>query len=340
MSRQRQGFTLIELLVVIAIIGVLISLLLPAVQKVRESANRMVCSNNLKQLGIAMHNYHDAHQKLPPGVGPFGCCWGTWQMYILPHIEQDNIFRLYKNLGGNDMTLAGGTWRYSDHTNLDLTRTRLKVLTCPTDTPNAPSNRITSHNYAVNYGNTSFFQAPLNGVPFLGAPFRCYRPEWMTDAPMQSEYGQNHPDHDRYGHYPQDGQAGQPQVPLGQIADGTSTTLLAAEIIQGQANDLRGFSWWGGASGFTSWSAPNANEPDVVMGGTCNISATWDIPCTTISTPTRPRMMAARSRHSPGGVNVIFCDGHNGFINNSIHIAVWRALSTTQGGEVVNQDDL
>jgi len=129
-------------------------------------------------------------------------------------------------------------------------------------------------------------------------------------------------------------------VPLGQIADGTSTTLLAAEIIQGQANDLRGFSWWGGASGFTSWSAPNANEPDVVMGGTCNISATWDIPCTTISTPTRPRMMAARSRHSPGGVNVIFCDGHNGFINNSIHIAVWRALSTTQGGEVVNQDDL
>jgi prepilin-type N-terminal cleavage/methylation domain-containing protein/prepilin-type processing-associated H-X9-DG protein len=339
MHSTRRGFTLIELLVVIAIIAVLVGLLLPAVQKVREAANRAVCTNNLKQIALAMHNYHDTYQKLPPGVGPFGCCWGTWQMYVLPYLEQGNIFVRYKNLGGNDITMPGGYWRYGSDGNLDLTRNRLKVLSCPTDPGNAPTSSITSHNYAVNYGNTSFFQTTLSGVPFLGAPFYCYRPGWMTDTQMQDEYGQNHPDHDRYAHYTKHGPAGQPQIFLPHVTDGTSSTLMAAEIIQGQGVDLRGFSWWGGASGFTTWSAPNANEPDVVMGGSCDITATYNIPCTTISTPGRPRMMAARSLHS-GGVNVVYCDGHTGFVKNAININVWRALSTTRGNEVIDDGDV
>jgi prepilin-type processing-associated H-X9-DG protein len=136
--------------------------------------------------------------------------------------------------------------------------------------------------------------------------------------------------------FQQHGKAGQPQSPLPQISDGTSGTLMVAEVIQGQGGDLRGFSWWGSASGFTTFNPPNANAPDVMTGGSCNVAATWNIPCTTLNSQQFPKMSAARSRHTAGGVNAVFCDGHTAWVPNSVSLAAWRALGTSKGGEVVD----
>jgi prepilin-type N-terminal cleavage/methylation domain-containing protein len=152
MRPKRSGFTLIELLVVIAIIAVLIGLLLPAVQKVREAGARMSCQNNLKQMGLAHQGYHGAHGMLMEGVSPpltppgYTCCWGTWMVLILPHIEQENLFKLYKNYGGNDDTgkaLSGGasTLRYGSGTNLQVTRTIKKRCQEPFSLDKPPDGR-------------------------------------------------------------------------------------------------------------------------------------------------------------------------------------------------------
>jgi prepilin-type N-terminal cleavage/methylation domain-containing protein len=95
MSRLRRGFTLVELLVVIAIIGVLVSLLLPAVQSAREAARRTQCTNNLKQLALGTHNYCDVYAGVFP-VGEYACCWGTWLVGLLPYVEQKALYDQYK----------------------------------------------------------------------------------------------------------------------------------------------------------------------------------------------------------------------------------------------------
>jgi prepilin-type N-terminal cleavage/methylation domain-containing protein/prepilin-type processing-associated H-X9-DG protein len=335
--RYRRGFTLIELLVVIAVIAILIALLVPAVQKVREAAARAQCQNNLKQIGLALHNYHDAFHKLPYGEGPGdltdplnvtrrGCCWGTWQTLILPYIEQEAMFNSYKNLGGNDakgMILSGGATRlrYGDTPNVEnVTSQRLSTLTCPSDNPNkgaitatfkGVTYAITSHNYAANYGNASNYQGDYEPNPppggagypvtwkFLGAPFGYAARNWKK---------------------------------LTEILDGTSTTMAVAEILQGTGSDLRGFSWWAPGAQFTTVYPPNSSSPDITTQNCVNVPL-QNLPCT--DNGGAWNILSARSRHT-NGVNVVMCDGSVRFVNQTIDISVWRALSTSAGSETVD----
>jgi prepilin-type N-terminal cleavage/methylation domain-containing protein/prepilin-type processing-associated H-X9-DG protein len=314
---RRRGFTLIELLVVIAIIAVLIGLLLPAVQKVREAAARMKCLNNLKQFGLAMHNYHSAYGKLISQTANNGnnCCYGTWQMAILPFVEQDNLWKMYVNYGGVKPSVP----TYEQNQNLLVTSQRLSIFTCPSDIPNAAKSGkylgqtyfVTQHNYLLNVGNIDYAQGGDGvlpdqpaGLKFLGAPF-----------------------------------ARNAQFSLTEISDGTSNTLMAAEVNQGQGQDFRGLTWWAEGSGFTTYRTPNSPGYDYISNGN---GAPGCVPtsvdsrnadCRAFKTPNW-NVFTARSRHF-GGVNVVFCDGSGHFISNSIAWPVWQALGTSRGGEVV-----
>ncbi len=335
MVLRRSGFTLVELLVVIAIIGILIALLLPAVQAAREAARRTQCLNNIKQVALAMHNYEDSVKRLPWGEGkgditdPLnvtrrGCCWGTWQTLILPYLEQQAMFEGYLNLDGNDATGMAITGtairlRYGDPPNVqNVTSRRLVSLTCPSDTPNISGAitttingvvyAITSHNYVANYGNTDNYSEDITtsgGWPitakFGGVPFGYKHLFWnrLTD-----------------------------------ILDGTSNTLMVSETVQGIGDDLRGFSWWAPGAQFTSVFPPNTSNQDIVTQN-CplrNDRPRENLPCR--DNGGRWNILAARSRHQ-GGVNAAMCDGSVRFIQQNLSINTWRAISTSKGGETL-----
>jgi prepilin-type N-terminal cleavage/methylation domain-containing protein len=247
---SRLGFTLIELLVVIAIIAVLIALLLPAVQAAREAARRAQCINNLKQIGLAMHNYQTSNNCLPPGCK--GCCWGTWLIFTLPYVEQGQVYNAWNACGNYSYELAGfqpgNPFRYVGVANITVTSTRVNAYYCPSDGGNvaltsisALGKFVTSQNYVINFGNTNYEQDPITtgaiNYPFNGAPFTDIGAP-ITDSPIGTMVN-----------------ALYPSVDFSAITDGLSNTLMTSEVVVGQssstANDLRGFSHWAFATQFT-----------------------------------------------------------------------------------------
>jgi prepilin-type N-terminal cleavage/methylation domain-containing protein/prepilin-type processing-associated H-X9-DG protein len=336
---RKSGFTLIELLVVIAIIAVLISLLLPAVQSAREAARRAACVNNLKQLGLAIHNYESIASSFPPslvmqGAGNIVTNWTGWSIHarLLPLIEQGQSFNL-----SNFWFSADGPQ------NVTVSSLKLSVLICPSEPdPNpAPSNMGLSN--VTNYGWImgewyvwGGFSSPANRAPF--GPNRSRR--------------------------------------LGEFADGLSNTVLATEglakqplyrdcgglsLVRDAANvpapdsspeqwlpEIQGTGRCEYKTGHSEWTDGQAHHTGITTAWTPNRDV-WG------KSPTGQRLpfditgqreksggptfasITARSMH-PGGVNTLLGDGSVRFVKETVQGTVWRALGTVSGGEVVSAD--
>lgn len=337
--RSTRGFTLVELLVVIAIIGILVALLLPAVQAAREAARRSQCQNNLKQLGLAAHNFHDTYKRLPPGaandVSPFGLAasqqWGSsWMVYILPYIEQGSLFDRW------DFNAHSG---YTNANNIDLAVTvTIAAYRCPSSpVPDRMANRG-GHNPAQKLMNVSY--TGIAGSALFTTPPYYSVGCCNGSGPVASDAGVLF--------------SGS-KVNLGAITDGTSNTWMIGE----QSDHLRDANRQPVTAGFTSGVGNSGGLYGWTMGAAIPPTATpanWSdnrhFNCTTVrylinqvgfsnsaSSGTNNDVgtnFPLNSAH-PGGILVALADGSNRFFANTLPNTIIHAYSTRAGGEVINQ---
>jgi prepilin-type N-terminal cleavage/methylation domain-containing protein len=332
---RRSGFTLIELLVVIAIISVLIALLLPAVQAARESARRGQCINNLKQLGIALHNYHTswngfpvgflyAYQNVLPISSPSQYRWSVLAQ-MLPCLELRTLYNaLNFDFPIAHMPTGSGAlfWPYFP-ANTTAMAVQVSSFLCPSDGAPPPAIGSGPTNYAFCSGDGSGGGDATNarGAFILGLPQSV---ETITDGTSQT--------------------AAASEQLLGIAGPYSQTTPLPvpspwyramARVVAGPLTDTacavagngwllnKGSSWWDGNyqnALYNHYLTPNANRPDCIVYH-------------------NPGWKTARSFH-PGGVDLLCCDGHVIFIKNAIDPRMWQAISTRAGGELVSADAL
>ncbi len=329
-SKQRSGFTLVELLVVIAIIGILVAMLLPAVQAAREAARRMQCTNNLKQLGLAMLNYHDANLMLPLGQyghnnffrdgqpAPAGNDGHCAQVMILQYHEQVNLFENYDfGIGQNAQP------------NILTTAAQIPMYQCPSDDSQGRTvlGTYSRSNVVVCFG-TDTMATRAGGA--LYAP----SVDLTTDGAFQVGGGPHRESVRRLRHF----------------KDGTSKTVLASEVISGKIDTPVGSKWDGrglwtwsgmGACQYTHRNTPNSSVGDAMWnnpGSDESCTDMPDMPCdNTHGTQHDEFHAAARSRH-PGGVNVVFADGHVMFVRNAIDLVIWQRLAAIADGQEIPAD--
>jgi prepilin-type N-terminal cleavage/methylation domain-containing protein len=316
--KSRLAFTLIELLVVIAIIAILIGLLLPAVQKVREAAARMSCSNNLKQLAVAVHNYHSANEKFPPNniytFDPTTPNW-SWLANLLPYLEQNNLYVQAR---------IGTTPPNAINQSLPQIATRVKLFLCPSD-PDAFSGPITRpSNYdmfdpvlgPLTY-EVSCYRANIGSNWGGGAPGSSFwwgtDPQWCVADPNNSNPATTYD-----GCGAGNGVIWDNNRPLKitDITDGTSNTIMIGEALTGK--DYQ--NAWSHADNTISTTAypPNAKNP--VTGKDYPPDQWWN-------------RYAFTSAHT-GGAQFAMTDGSVQFISESVPVNVFRAMGTRAGGEV------
>jgi prepilin-type N-terminal cleavage/methylation domain-containing protein/prepilin-type processing-associated H-X9-DG protein len=322
-GRRRCAFTLIELLVVIAVIAVLIGLLLPAVQKVREAANRAKCQNHLKQLGLALHNYHSAEGTFPAsgvltrsgvaaGCGPgYGGPATSGILHMAAYIEQDALVRTYDFTKGQEYPRPPA--------NNTAAQVNVPILRCPSD-PNDEV-QITGACFAEPVPYAAPFPLKLGGTNYVFSSGPGNSWNYLNEvasgsfsADMGGAFGPN------------------TRRSVKDISDGTSGTLAMGEVlwVDHYNNPAAG----NGLGGKPAWAVGFATQMGFQTGG--GINANWPCkgPATTGATAQcgSPRGAALQSRH-PGGANVIFCDGSVRYLSQNVAQSALDVIATRAGGE-------
>ncbi|MDX2035325.1 MAG: DUF1559 domain-containing protein [Isosphaeraceae bacterium] len=348
MQSKRSGFTLIELLVVIAIIAVLIALLLPAVQAAREAARRAQCVNNLKQIGLALHNYHDSNSSFPPtgdsGQGNRTQVYIGMKARILPFLEQSALY----NAMNYSFTSTNG---YNHPANDTVRVTKVASFLCPSDgnEPTVPSLTDRATGASTNYPNTLGRESRLTDLKMTGPTYFVGN---STNAGCPGNFTG-----------PLNGTIG-----LSAASDGTSNSAAFSEFVKGDgtlARDGRHIVYNGGSAACTFYGRPDA---DFQMNNDCQTRANgrqfafkgrrWisslmgegggyvhtiapnKKSCAFSSIGSQVfNLVGANSMH-PGGVNVLFLDGSVRFVKDTVNFNTWIAIGTIAGAEVISADAL